>query len=77
MAQADPSLFPGVPSYDLPYLKMCGMTIISLCTDIVIDLFEPELRAQFDRDGETEVKTKIFQKLYPLPFNKNDSTVNY
>ena len=45
MAPSDPSLFPGVPSYDLPYLKMCGMTLIAIFVDIVVDFFEVELKS--------------------------------
>jgi hypothetical protein len=43
VAQQEPSLFPGVPAKELPYLKLCGLTCIALLTDIICDLYKNDL----------------------------------
>ena len=42
----DPSLFPGVNQNELPFLRMCGNTIIAILCDIIVDMYQPELAAQ-------------------------------
>jgi len=43
LASQAPHLFEGIPSAEHPYLRLCGLTCITLLTDIVCDLFREDL----------------------------------
>ena len=42
-AVQEPKVFPGIPTKELPYLRLAGLTCIALLTDIVTDIFKSEL----------------------------------
>lgn len=65
LAQSSPEMFRGVPKEELPFLRLSGLTLISLLTDVVIELFEEDLRNQLLK-GIASVKQRLFDMLLPI-----------